>query len=349
MTTPAITPYVKDGIELDQIIVQGIRVTGFHGVYAPEKESGQLFLADVVAHVSTRTAADKDELARTVNYSDIADRTAEVLGGDPSDLLETVAEHIARAILEMEGVQAVDVVVHKPQAPLHVEFRDVMVKIRRDLRSGTLWAGKRIGSSAGGAGDPYSSGPREAEPADAEPIQPVTGYLGLGGNIGDVDATFREALWELHRIPGIEVRRVSSLFRTRPIGGPEQPDFLNAVIEVQTSLAPRALLAACQGIEVVHGRERHEPNGPRTLDLDLLAYGDVSLDEPDLVVPHPRAAERAFVLQPWATLAPDHVLPGGERIGDLAAEVGTDGVELVAARWPASPEPASPEPAAPQG
>ncbi|WP_062516197.1 2-amino-4-hydroxy-6-hydroxymethyldihydropteridine diphosphokinase [Demequina gelatinilytica] len=343
MTTPTITPYLKDGIELDQIIVQGIRVTGFHGVYAPEKESGQLFLADVVAHVSTRIAADKDDLLRTVNYSEIADRTAEVLGGDPSDLLETVAEHIARAILEMPGVQAVDVTVHKPQAPLHVEFRDVMVKIRRDLRSGTLWADKRIGSSAGGSGDPFAPGPRTGDPADLQPLQPVTAFLGLGGNIGDVDASFREALWELHRIPGIEVLRASSLFRTRPVGGPEQADFLNVVVAVETSLAPRALLAACQGVEVLHGRERLEANGPRTLDIDVLAYDAMTLDTEDLVVPHPRASERAFVLQPWATLAPDFDLPGAGRIGDLAAAIGTDGVELVAERWPAAQESANPQ------
>ncbi|SEJ39480.1 2-amino-4-hydroxy-6-hydroxymethyldihydropteridine diphosphokinase [Demequina mangrovi] len=335
MTTPTITPYLKDGIELDQIIVQGIRVTGFHGVYAREKESGQLFLADVVAHVSTRTAADRDELGRTVNYSDIADRAAEVLGGDPADLLETVAEHIARAILEMPGVQAVDVIVHKPQAPLHVEFRDVMVKIRRDLRSGTLWADKRIGSSAGGFADPLAPAPRSTDPGDAQPLQPVTAYLGLGGNIGDVEASFREALWELHRIPGIEVTGASSLFRTRPVGGTEQADFLNAVVQLETALAPRALLAACQGIEVLHGRERLIPNGPRTLDVDLLAFGDLELESEDLEVPHPRAAERAFVLQPWATLAPDFVLPGFGRIGDLAAAVGSDGVELVEERWPA--------------
>ncbi|WP_062292669.1 2-amino-4-hydroxy-6-hydroxymethyldihydropteridine diphosphokinase [Demequina phytophila] len=335
MTTPTISPYLKDGVELDQIIVQGIRVTAFHGVYQPEKESGQLFLADVVAHVSTRSAASKDDLAKTVNYSDIADRAAEVLGGDPNDLLETVAEHIARAILEMEGVHCVDVVVHKPQAPLHVEFRDVMVKIRRDLRSGALWADKRIGSSAGLSGDPFAPRVHSDDPADNPPVQPVVAYLALGGNVGDVDTTFREALWELHRIPGIMVQRASSLFRTRPVGGPDQDDFLNAVVEIMTAMAPRELLAACQGIEVLHGRERHVENGPRTLDLDILAYGDRAFAAEDLVVPHPRATERAFVLQPWATLAPHYDVPGAGTVESLATAVGTEGVELVQAQWPA--------------
>ncbi len=336
MTTPTVTPYVKDGIELDQIWVQGIRVTGYHGVYEPEKQTGQLFLADVVAHVSTASAASRDDLRRTVNYSDIADRTAEILGGDSSDLLETVAERIARAILAMEGVQCVDVTVHKPQAPLHVEFRDVMVRIRRDLRSGALWADKRIGSSAGRSRDLLTGRRPANDAADEQPLQPVVAFLALGGNIGDVDAAFREALWELHRIPGIAVQRASSLFRTAPVGGPPQDDYLNVVIEIETALAPRELLAACQGVEVLHGRERLVENGPRTLDVDILWYNGQTLDEDDIQVPHPRAAQRGFVLQPWATLAPEVEIPGAGRVGDLAAAVGAEGVELVAAQWPDS-------------
>lgn len=338
MTSPTITPYIKDGIELDQIIVQGIRVRGFHGVYRQEKETGQLFIADVVAHVSTSAAATRDDLHRTVNYSDIADRAADILAGDPSDLLETVAEHIARAILDMEGVHCVDVAVHKPQAPLHVEFKDVIVRIRRDLGSRSLWADKRIGSSAVSARDPFGVAAASTEPADQKPFQPVTAYLGLGGNIGDVEATFREAMWELHRIPGIAVQRASSLFRTTPVGGPEQPDYLNAVIEIQTALAPRELLAACQGVEVLHGRERLVENGPRTLDLDILWFEGVTVDAEDLVLPHPLAAQRAFVLQPWATLAPHVELPGVGSVADAAARVGTEGVTLVAQQWPTVPD-----------
>ncbi|WP_062379544.1 2-amino-4-hydroxy-6-hydroxymethyldihydropteridine diphosphokinase [Demequina pelophila] len=334
MTTPIILPFSKHGIELDQIFVTGVRVQGTHGVYAREKESGQLFLADVVAHVSTQRAAATDSLAATVNYSDIADRTAEILGGDSADLLETVAEHVAEAILEMPGVECVDVVIHKPQAPLHVEFGDVMVKIRRDYRSAGLWSGKRIGSSAVPARDAYTGVLQSDDPLDQQPLQPVVAYLGLGGNVGDVDTTFREALWELHKIPGIAVRRSSSLFRTAPVGGPEQPDFLNAVVEVQTALAPRELLAACQGVEMLHGRERLVENGPRTIDIDILAYADLEAAADDLTIPHPRAAERAFVLAPWTTLAPDARIPGAGRVGDLAALVDSEGVALVAARWP---------------
>lgn len=336
--SPTVTPYVKDGIELDQIVVEGIRVTGYHGVFATERETGQLFIADVVAHVSTRTAAGKDALAYTVNYSDIADRTAEVLAGDPSDLLETVAAAVSRAILEMEGVQCVDVAIHKPQAPLHVEFKDVVLRIRRDLRNGDLYADRRIGSSANvphsAEGVPAVSIARD--PADEKPSQPTIAYLGLGGNVGNVEPTLRSAVGDLHRIDGIEVVGSSPLVRTDPVGGPPQADYLNAVIAVLTTLAPRELLAACQGIEMVHGRERSELNGPRTLDIDLLAFGGQFFDADDVVVPHPRAHERGFVLIPWGYLAPDETLAGphGGRIGDLANAVGHAGVEVIQNPWP---------------
>lgn len=335
-------PYLKDGIELDQIIVEGIRVTGYHGVLATERETGQLFIADVVAHVSTRAAAGSDELAYTVNYSDIADRVAEVLAGDPADLLETVAAAVSRVVLEMDGVQCVDVAIHKPQAPLHVEFKDVVLRVRRDLRSGDLYADRRIGSSANLAHDPVGvpSVAIARDPADERPEAPVTAYLGLGGNIGDVEPTLRAAIGDLHRIDGIDVIGCSPLVSTTPVGGPEQPNFLNAVLAVRTVLAPRELLAACQGIEMVHGRERAEENGPRTLDIDLLAYADAFFEAGDVVVPHPRAHERGFVLIPWAYLAPNATLAGprGGRIGDLANAVGHEGVEVVANPWPAAAE-----------
>ncbi|MEX0913667.1 MAG: 2-amino-4-hydroxy-6-hydroxymethyldihydropteridine diphosphokinase [Demequina sp.] len=337
--SPTVSPYVKDGVQLDQIMVEGVRVNGRHGVLESERETGQVFLADVVAHVSTRSAAAHDDLTRTVNYSDMADRTAEILAGDPAELLETVAEHIAKAVLEMDGVHCVDVVVHKPQAPLHVEFKDVQVRIRRDLRSGGLWADKRIGSSAGMADDPLApGGARTAhDDFDTRPDQPVPALLALGGNIGNVEQTLERAVHDLHRVTGIEVRSTSPLVRTPPAGGPPQDHYLNAVVRIHTALAPRELLGACQGIEMVYGRERSETNGPRTIDIDVIAYDDAVGRTADLEIPHPRAHERNFVLAPWMAMEPDAVLPGpaGGRVTDLAAQVGAAGMEVVANPWPA--------------
>ena len=338
MTNPR--PFLKDGIELDQISVEGIRVQGHHGVLATERETGQLFLADVVAHVNVRAAASTDELARTVNYSDIADRVAEVLAGDPSDLLESVAERCARVVLEMSGVECVDIAIHKPQAPLHVEFADVVLRIRRDLHSGTLWADKRIGSSAGSSHNPLDA-PTARQPFDERPLQPVKAWIALGGNIGSVEPTLRAAVRLLDRTSGIHVEATSALVRSAAVGGPVQPDYYNAVVLVETALAPRELLHACQGVEVVHGRERTVENGPRTLDVDIVSYGDLVGDEGDLTLPHPRAHERAFVLVPVADIDADAVLPGpnGGPVATLLAGVDAGSATVITKPWPSGNEP----------
>ncbi len=341
--TTQVMPFVKDGFPLDQIVVEGIRVTGFHGVLATERESGQLFKADVVAHVNTRTAALTDDVTKTLNYSDLADRVAEVLAGDPANLLETVAEHIARIVLDMDGVECVDVAVHKPQAPLHVEFKDVIVRIRRDLKSGSLWADKRIGSAAGLPDDLLAEGHLTLanDPFDERPFQPVRAYLALGGNIGEVEETLKDAVHALGRVPGIHILRTSHLVRSAPVGGPDQPDYLNAVAVIETALAPRELLGACQGIEVVFGRERGEPNGPRTLDIDIVAFDDLVGMSDDLILPHPRAADRAFVIVPLADADPDAVIPGRGGVATLVNSVDASSVIVVANPWPGDALPAS--------
>jgi dihydroneopterin aldolase/2-amino-4-hydroxy-6-hydroxymethyldihydropteridine diphosphokinase len=342
--TMSVSPYVKSGVELDQIIVEGIRVQGFHGVLPTERETGQLFIADVVAHVSTRHAAATDNLSRTVNYSDLADAVAEVLAGDPNDLIETVAEHCARAVLEFEGVECVDIALHKPQAPLHVEFADVVVRIRRDLRSGALWADKRIGSSAGMSDDPLVAPSIGKDAFDERPNQPVQAWIALGGNLGHVEATLRAAVWALDRINSVHVLATSALVKSAAVGGPEQPDYLNAVVRIETALAPRELLAACQGIEVVHGRERTVENGPRTIDVDILAFDDLVGESIDLVLPHPRAHERAFVLVPMADVDATATLPGpnGGIVGDLVSKVDASSVTVVSKPWPSGAESAQP-------
>jgi 2-amino-4-hydroxy-6-hydroxymethyldihydropteridine diphosphokinase len=128
-------------------------------------------------------------------------------------------------------------------------------------------------------------------------------FIGLGSNLGDRSRHLREALAELSASDDIRVLRVSSFHNTEPQGGPaDQPLYLNAVAELATDLSPRQLLEHLQGIERRHGRERTVPNGPRTLDLDLLIHGRQVVDEPDLVVPHPRMWQRDFVMQPLAEI-----------------------------------------------
>lgn len=142
----------------------------------------------------------------------------------------------------------------------------------------------------------------------------ATAYIGLGANLGDLPATLRAALGALAALPHSRLAAVSGAWRSAPVeaGG---PDYLNAVARLETALAPLALLDALQTIEQDHGRERPYRNAPRTLDLDLLALGGLSLDEPRLCLPHPRLHQRAFVLRPLLELAPALALPG---LGALA-------------------------------
>lgn len=161
--------------------------------------------------------------------------------------------------------------------------------------------------------------------------QPTTVYIGLGANLGDREAHLRAALARL--APEVEVTAVSPVYETEPVGPPDQPRFLNAVCRARTRLAPLDLLARFKSIEHELGRRPGRVWGPRPADLDLLLYGDEPIDLPDLRVPHPRLAERAFVLVPLADLAPDLVLPSrGLRVRDLLQQVDQRGVAPFAPR-----------------
>ncbi|HSO08275.1 MAG TPA: 2-amino-4-hydroxy-6-hydroxymethyldihydropteridine diphosphokinase, partial [Pelomicrobium sp.] len=134
------------------------------------------------------------------------------------------------------------------------------------------------------------------------------------------------AIGEIDAADDIRVTARSALYRTAPVGYLDQPDFINAVIAVETALPPRALLDALLAIERAHGRQREFPNAPRTLDLDILMYDHVTLHEPGLTLPHPRMHERAFVLKPLAEIAPELVLPGHGPVRELARHVDSAGV-----------------------
>lgn len=134
-------------------------------------------------------------------------------------------------------------------------------------------------------------------------------FVGLGSNLGEREALIRQALGELAELPDTTVVRVSSLYDTEPVGEVEQPRFLNAVAMLDTELTARQLLWNLQRIETRLGRVRTQPWGPRTMDLDLLLYGDLVIDEPELQLPHPELAQRAFVLVPLVELEPRLVHP----------------------------------------
>jgi dihydroneopterin aldolase / 2-amino-4-hydroxy-6-hydroxymethyldihydropteridine diphosphokinase len=352
----------------DRIRLSAISATGYHGVFEHERRDGQPFVADVALHVDTRAAAADDRLDLTVHYGVLAEQVAAVLAGEPADLVETVAERIAAVALTYDAVQAVDVVVHKPQAPVSVPFGDVAVEIHRDREH--LPSVPAPGFGAGDAGaepavpEPHGVPPAVPGPDDvtvpeavheavddrapdevlrAAPDAPVEVVLALGSNLGDSRAILRRAVWDLARVDGVEVTGIAPLARTAAVGGPEQGDFLNTVVLARTTLSPHDLLRACHGVEETHGRVRTERWGARTLDVDVVTYGSLVAADDTLVLPHPRAHERAFVLAPWAEVDQDAVLPGPDG-GPVRALVerapDRDGVRWMALDWwVAPPEP----------
>ncbi|MDR1397314.1 MAG: 2-amino-4-hydroxy-6-hydroxymethyldihydropteridine diphosphokinase [Desulfarculales bacterium] len=138
-------------------------------------------------------------------------------------------------------------------------------------------------------------------------------YIGLGANLGDPAATFGKALRQLSALPAYRERARSSLYGSAPVGGPPQPDYYNLVVAACYRGSPSCLLKRLGEIETLHGRQRRVVNGPRTLDLDILIFGRETVNLPDLIIPHPRLAERAFVLLPLLELAPELPVPGYEQ------------------------------------
>jgi 2-amino-4-hydroxy-6-hydroxymethyldihydropteridine diphosphokinase len=153
----------------------------------------------------------------------------------------------------------------------------------------------------------------------------TTAYIALGSNLGDRAALLRGALAALQRGGDVRLLAESAVYETAPVGGPPQPDYLNMVVAVETSLGPEALLERCLVVEAEHGRVRRERWGARTLDLDMLSYGAVTVQTERLTLPHPRLAERAFVLVPLAEIAPELKI-GDSTAGALAALVDRGGL-----------------------
>lgn len=279
----------------DRIVLQGVSARGFHGVLASEKRDGQTFVVDVVMEVDLAPAGASDDLNDTVNYAEVAGDIVALIEGESLDLIEALAARIADRVLARPLVEAVEVTVHKPQAPVGHPFTDVQVKVTRERQT------------------------------------PVV--IAMGSNLGESLETLHDAVISLYA--WVDIVDVSPVVETDPVGGPDQPAYLNAVVTATTHLAPSTLLAGLHEIERAHGRTREVRWGPRTLDLDLVQYGDpvfdtdVRMQTATLTLPHPRAHERAFVLVPWLQADPEAALRvDGEvrRVADLVRDLDTSGV-----------------------
>lgn len=158
-------------------------------------------------------------------------------------------------------------------------------------------------------------------------IRPIRrAVFALGSNVGDRLGNLQDGIDSLLDAPGIRAVTVSPVYETEPVGGPEQDYFYNAVLVVDTDLPSRSLLERCLAVEAAYGRERDEPSGPRTLDIDIIVVGDRRSNDPDFTLPHPRAHQRAFVLAPWLAVDPQAELPGHGSVRSLLTAVGASGV-----------------------
>jgi dihydroneopterin aldolase/2-amino-4-hydroxy-6-hydroxymethyldihydropteridine diphosphokinase len=281
----------------DRIHLRGVEAVGYHGVLPDEKIAGQPFVVDVVMELDLAKAGGSDALDDTVSYAEVAGEVMVRITGPSFDLIERLAEVIADDVLRHALVAAVTVTVHKPQAPVGHPFSDVAVEVHR--------------------------------------TRGVPVVLALGANLGDGRATLESAVRAVADLPGMRVRAVSPLVETDPVGGPQQPAYLNAVLVGETTLAPEDLLARLHDIEADHGRTREVRWGARTLDLDIIQIGtpgsssEVRRDDAQLTLPHPRAHERGFVLVPWSLADPSATLRCDgrvRRVADLVTELDTSGV-----------------------
>ena len=266
---------------LSHIVLKGVRVHGKHGVFDHEKAEGHGFFVDVDMSVDTRSAGRDDALERSVSYADAAAIVEEVVSEESVNLIETLAERIAMRVLENSSlVREVSVCVHKPSAPIPQPFADARVRIIRRA-------------------------------------EPVRAFVALGSNLGDSEDFLAGALVALARMPETRLVAASRVFETDPVSDVDQDVYLNAACLIETSLSPWQLLDSLHEIENAARRTRTLRWGPRTLDLDLISWGDFVSDDEHLTLPHPRAHERAFVLAPVLDIDPTWCLPDGRQASEL--------------------------------
>lgn len=256
----------KTSQDYDQIKITDLEVFANHGVFPEENKLGQKFLVSAVLYTDTRKAGKTDDLTASIHYGEVSAFITKYMKEHTYQLLERVAETLAEEMLKsISGLYKIDLEIKKPWAPVGLPLKTVSVKISREWH---------------------------------------TTYIALGSNIGDSETYLNEAVEKIGQIPTCTVEKVSSYLVTEPYGVTDQPDFLNACLKLRTLLYPEELLKELNRIEKEAGRERIIHWGPRTLDLDILLYDDIVLEEDDLCIPHVEMHKRSFVLEPLAEIAP---------------------------------------------
>ncbi|MDO5538514.1 MAG: 2-amino-4-hydroxy-6-hydroxymethyldihydropteridine diphosphokinase [Eubacteriales bacterium] len=272
---------------MDKIKIYDLEVFANHGVFPEENVLGQKFVISLQMDVDTKMAGKTDCLDKSVNYGEVSRFVSDFMQRNTYKLLEAAAENLAQALLlEYPLVYGVNLEIKKPWAPVKFPLKTVSVEIYRRWHKA---------------------------------------YVALGANMGNEKAFLDRAVSSLDGLKTCRVKKVADYIVTKPYGGVEQDDFLNSALELDTLLAPEELLMCLHEIEAEAGRQRTIHWGPRTLDLDILLYDDMVMDEPDLTIPHREMHLRDFVLRPMAQIAPYQIHPICKKtIKQLLAELTSD-------------------------
>lgn len=254
-------------MKYDEIHIEDLEFYARHGVFPEETKLGQKFTLSVVMYMNTCAAGKNDDLDLSVDYGSVSHFITEYMQNNTYKLIEAAVENLAKELLlRYPLLLGVDLELKKPWAPIGLPVKYVSVKISR------FWH---------------------------------KAYLGLGSNLGDKKAYLDHAIERLNAEKDCKVERVSDYLVTKPYGGVEQDDFLNACLLLKTQLSPEELLCRLHEIEQEAHRERVVRWGPRTLDLDILLYDDVIMETDSLAIPHIEMHMRDFVLRPLCQIAPN--------------------------------------------
>ncbi len=269
---------------MDEIRIDNLEVYAYHGVFPEENEKGQPFFVNAVLYTDTRAAGLADELTLSTHYGEVCHLITKWMQEHTYQLIETVAENVAKEVLlTYPLVQAIDLEIRKPEAPIGLPFESVSVKIHRGWHKV---------------------------------------YLSIGSNMGNREQYIAGAVEALKQEELVRVEKVSELLTTKPYGGVEQQDFLNGAIAISTQLSPEELLELLHKIEAAADRKRELRWGPRTLDLDIVFYDKLIYESEDLIIPHVDMENRYFVLKPLSELIPNYRHPIlGKTVSQLLAAV----------------------------
>ena len=256
---------------MDKIYIRDLEFIGYHGVFEEEKKLGQKFYVSLELITNLRDAGLNDDILKTTHYGEVAKTVEKVFFSKKYDLIETLAEDIAREILlNFNLISKLQLEIKKPWAPVGIPLDNVAVEINRK------W---------------------------------TEAYISLGSNMGNKKENLEKAISELSQVKDTFVTKKSEIIETEPFGYKEQDDFLNACVGIKTLLPARELLKELLAIEKRMGRERKIKWGPRIIDLDIIFYGKEVIEEDDLIVPHPYMEYREFVLKPLEEIIPNFVHP----------------------------------------